>query len=88
MNVHSADKGRRIRALTTAHRRHLATGGDTLLHIPPGLPGRVEAVESHGHNPWTLYTIRFADGTFATGMAFASDFCFNDGDPNQRRSAR
>jgi hypothetical protein len=92
MNVHAADLGRPVAAFGTDLRLRLIPEGAYFLPIPEGLLGRVEAVESHGNNPWTRYSIRFDDGSFASGLVFAEHFCFADGSPNQRstrsRSAR
>lgn len=45
-----------------------------LLDIPMGLVGKVTYVEHHGHNPWTRYSIHFADGTRAYGLVWGEDF--------------
>lgn len=90
-NIHDSDAGRPVRALATRHRR-LAVDfpgwGDPgyasyLLPIPEGLPGAITGVESHGANPWTRYTVRFADGTTASGLVIGTDIAFADGNPRQ-----
>lgn len=44
------------------------------LHRPTfGVEGEIVAVESHGSNPWTRYSVRFADGTRASGLGLGTD---------------
>lgn len=82
MNIHSHHKGREVVALETRHRRLAVDfpgwGADNyrdfLLPIPAGLTGVVTTVESHGSNPWTRYTVRFDDGTRASGLCLCTDF--------------
>jgi hypothetical protein len=83
-NIHDHHQGRPVRALKT---RTLALAADFpgwgspgyedfLVPIPEGAHGVVDHVESHGSNPWTRYTIRFADGTRASGLCLGSDIEF------------
>jgi hypothetical protein len=75
-NVHDGDKGRRVTALVTKVRRRAvdfpgwgaADYAEFLLPIPEGLAGVITRVESHGSNPWTRYSVRFDDGTTASGL--------------------
>jgi hypothetical protein len=84
-NVHRHHEGRRVRALVTRHqRRSVDFPGwgaedyrDYLLDIPEGLTGVVTDVESHGSNPWTRYSVRFSDGTTASGLALGEDIAFD-----------
>lgn len=81
-NVNDHRKGQAIVALETNHRRLAAdfpgwgatNYADFLLPIPAGLAGTVTSVESHGSNPWTRYTVRFEDGTSASGLVAGDDF--------------
>jgi len=83
-NIHDHHLGRPVRALTT-RTRALAVDfpgwgapnyADFLVPILEGAHGVVTSVESHGSNPWTRYTIRFADGTRASGLCLGSDIEF------------
>lgn len=83
-NVHDGDKGRPVSALGARHRRRSADfpgWGDPdyaryLLPIPAGLKGVVTRVESHGSNPWTRYSVTFADNSAASGLCAGVDFRF------------
>lgn len=46
---------------------------DFLLDPRPGLFGTVTHVEYHGSSPWTRYSVRFADGTSASGLELGVD---------------
>jgi hypothetical protein len=84
MNIHDGDKGRKVQALDTRHRRRSAdfpgwgaeNYADFLLPIPAGLAGTVTNVESHGLNPWTRYSVRFTDGSGASGLILGADIEF------------
>lgn len=85
-NINDNLKGRSIVALETKHRRRAANFpgwgdpnyADHLLPIPAGLEGIITHVESHGSNPWTKYSVRFEDGTTASGLIMGSDRYAND----------
>lgn len=47
---------------------------DHLLDTPAGIVGVVEAVNSHGSNPWTRYVIRFEDGSRGIDLVPGEDF--------------
>jgi hypothetical protein len=75
MNIYEHRTGQRVITLACKHRR-LAVNfpgwgapdyADYLLPIPAGLTGTVTAVESHGSNPWTRYTVKLDDGTRIIG---------------------
>ena len=74
-------KGARITALGSKTRRlavNFPGWGDPnyanyLMSVPAGLIGEVTSVESHGSNPWTRYSVRFTDGTTASGMCLGTD---------------
>jgi hypothetical protein len=80
-NIHEHHRGLGVRALATSHRRFPADfpgwgrpgAAESLLPIPQGLPGVIADVESHGSNPWTRYSVRFADGTRACGLVLGDD---------------
>jgi hypothetical protein len=83
-SIHAADKGRAVTALCARGNR-LMPGfpgwdapdyHDFLKPIIPGQPGTVTDVESHGCNPWTRYTVRFDDGSRASGLCEGEDFRF------------
>jgi hypothetical protein len=88
VNIHAHHKDRSVRALATGHRRLVADfpgwgspgHQDFLLPIPPGLSGVVSDVESHGTAPWTRYSVRFPDGTSASGLSLGQDIEFADQD--------
>jgi hypothetical protein len=80
-NVHDDHKGRKVVLIRT--RRVLAVDfpgyhaknyADFIVDREPGLTGTVTHVESHGANPWTRYTVRFDDGTRASGLVPGHDF--------------
>ena len=85
-NIHGNRKGMKVRGLDTRHRRRAVdfpgwgadNYADFLLPIPQGLTGTVTSVESHGSNPWTRYSVRFDDGTAASGLAEGTDIEFAD----------
>lgn len=74
-SIHSANEGRQIVAVPST--RPYVLDGE---HVDwqAGLTGVVTCVESHGSNPWTRYTIRFADGGFASGLIYGRHFVFTD----------
>lgn len=78
MNVNAHHYGRRVRALPSRPEGK---------RLPPaGELGRVVDVESHGHNPWTLYGVRFDESGDFHGLAAGSDFewvHFPTPDPNR-----
>lgn len=79
-NVHDHLKGRRVRALVTQHRAW-ELGGDPhagTVPIPEGTGGVITNVESHGSNPWTRYSVRFDNGTHASGLIMLSGTYHND----------
>lgn len=39
-----------------------------------GMMGVVTSVESHGSNPWTRYSVEFANGGHASGLVAGLDF--------------
>lgn len=41
---------------------------DFLIPLEDGLRGEITSVESHGAFPYTRYTVRFEDGTRASGL--------------------
>jgi hypothetical protein len=92
INVHAADQGRPVTVLAGCRHRRFAADfpgwgapdhADYLIDMPAGLAGVVTAVESHGARPWTRYSVRFEDGTRASGLYLGTDFAFADGNPHQ-----
>lgn len=82
-NVNDGDKGRRVVLIRTRRVLHQDFPGwgadnyaDFLVDRDPGLEGVITSVESHGSNPWTRYTVRFDDGTRASGLAPDKDIRF------------
>ncbi|MBO0879458.1 MAG: hypothetical protein J2P17_03620 [Mycobacterium sp.] len=84
-NIHDGDKYRPIRTLAHPNSRRLAVDfpgwghpdyARYLLDIPEYLTGIVVNVESHNSNPWTRYSVRFVDGTSASGLVAGEDFEF------------
>ena len=81
-NVHDHHRGRSVVTLRSSRTRRLpadfvgwghpdAIG--SLLEPKTGLTGRITNVESHGSNPWTRYTVRFDDGSTASGLVLGVD---------------
>jgi len=83
-NIHDADRGRAVRALTTEVRcfgPDFPGWGDPdaasfLRPVTEGAQGTITDVESHGSAPWTRYAVRFADGTHVSGLRLGDDIQF------------
>lgn len=83
-NINDHRKGARVISRETTRRRLAADfpgwgAANYEAHLLPltgGLLGTVTSVESHGSNPWTRYSVRFDDGTSASGLVDGADFDF------------
>src|SRR6185503_15979543 len=47
---------------------------DFLVAITAGMTGEIVCTESHGSNPWTRYSVKFDNGTRASGLVLGKDF--------------
>lgn len=76
MNKNDDHRGRRVVITHTSHRRfaqdfpgwNAPNYGAFILPIPDGFAGIIRDVESHGAAPYTRYTVRFDDGSYASGL--------------------
>lgn len=85
-SINSHRKGATVRLTGTGRNRRLAPDfpgwgapdyADYFIDTPDaGLTGTVTSVESHGMNPWTRYSVRFSDGTSASGLVEGKDIEF------------
>ena len=83
-NINQHHKGLNVTSLGAKHRRFAADfpGWDVpdhasyLLPITAGMTGVVTQVESHGIAPHTRYSVKFPDGSHASGLVLGQDISF------------
>jgi len=84
MNINQNHHGRNVHMTGNGRTRRLAADfpgwgaedyADYFIDTLPegGLAGTITSVESHGSNPWTRYSVRFEDGTTASGLVAGKD---------------
>jgi len=86
MNIHAHRKGATVTLTGKGRTRRLAadfpgwgkeSASDFIDTGATGLTGIVVSVESHGSNPWTRYSVRFIDGSSASGLCEGRDITFD-----------